>query len=111
MIKIVYPIPMKGKIGLAPYIGAGWQYLKLGSNGSGNEWSDTGYSDGWTEDAYAIPICFGLDLDFGRIVMSVEYRYLSIYSGLTDYESDGRDAWFYNGQPGTSIILGAGFKF
>jgi hypothetical protein len=60
---------------------------------------------------FAIPICLGLDLDLGRIAFSVEYRHLSIYGGYTDYEPSGRDAWFYNGQPGTSIILGAGYKF
>ena len=72
---------------------------------------DGGYKKGWTENIFAIPLCFGADIDFKGLTLGLEYRHVIIAGASTDMELDGYETWFYAGQSGGVFHVNLGFRF
>ncbi len=111
LLKVAYPIPSTSGVAFAPYFAVGPQFYILSSNGVGNEFYDTEYAKGWTENVIAVPLCFGADIDFKGFSLGLEYRHVIVSYASTDLEMDGYETWFYTAQSGSAFQVHLGFRF
>jgi len=112
---IAYPLKTTSKFSFAPFVGIGFQYSALVSDGTniGQEYASRSayrYDEGWAEDVYGMILPMGLEFEINKILLIAEYRLLIVGGSDTDWDPRGYEVVEEDGPSINAFSISVGFK-
>jgi len=114
LLKAVYPLPVSGKVRIAPFVGLGPQFTFLHNNGKdAGEFGSLpylSYTDGWNEYVLLFNGAAGVNFEFSSITITPAFHFGLVGTSFTDWGPNEDGVQMESMPVNTGVSVKVGFR-